>query len=82
VVFGIPHPKWEEKPVLAVILKGEYKAWIIRDDIINPLLSSFASWWIPDHVLFVDNLLMTGTMKVVKRVLRDMWREGRLSDKR
>lgn len=78
VIFGIPDQKWEERPVAAVVLKDEYKGRVTKEDIINPLLSRFASWWIPDHVLFVDELPMTGTMKVMKRVLRDMWREGEL----
>ena len=79
VVFGIPDAKWEERPVVAVILKDEYKNRITREDIINLLRPRFASWWIPDHVLFVNELPMTGTMKVMKRVLRDMWKEGKLT---
>jgi len=77
-VFGIPHPKWEERPVAAVVLKDEYKGKVTAEDIMQPLRSRFAKWWMPDHVLFVDELPMTGTMKVMKRVLRDMWDEGKL----
>jgi len=77
-VFGIPHPKWEERPVAAVVSKDEYKGRVTEEDIINPLRSRFAKWWLPDHVLFLDELPMTGTMKVMKRVLRDMWAEGKL----
>ncbi|MBA7669151.1 Long-chain-fatty-acid--CoA ligase [subsurface metagenome] len=77
-VFGIPHPKWEERPVAAVVLKDEYKGRVTEEDIISPLRSRFAKWWLPDHVLFLDELPMTGTMKVMKRVLRDMWAEGKL----
>jgi len=77
-VFGIPDPKWEERPVAAVILKDEYKGRVTGEDIVKPLRSRFAKWWLPDHVVFVDELPMTGTMKVMKRVLRDMWVEGKL----
>ena len=77
-VFGIPHPKWEERPVAAVVLKDEYKGKVTGEDIIEPLRSRVAKWWLPDHVLFMDELPMTGTMKVMKRVLRDMWVEGKL----
>ncbi len=77
-VFGIPHPKWEERPVAAVVLKDEHKGKVTEEDIINHLLPRVAKWWLPDHVLFMDELPMTGTMKVMKRVLRDMWREGKL----
>ncbi len=78
-VFGIPHPKWEERPVAAVVLKDEYKDKVAEEDIIGPLRSRVAKWWLPDHVLFMDELPMTGTMKVMKRVLRDMWAEGKLT---
>ena len=77
-VFGIPHPKYEERPVATVVLKDEYKGKVSEEDIIKPLRSRVAKWWLPDHVLFVDELPTTGTMKVMKRVLRDMWVEGKL----
>ena len=77
-VFGIPHPKYEERPVAAVVLMDEYKGKVSEEDIIKPLRSRVAKWWLPDHVLFVDELPTTGTMKVMKRVLRDMWVEGKL----
>jgi fatty-acyl-CoA synthase len=78
VVFGIPDPKWEERPVAAVILKDQYKTITKKEDITNPLLSRFPSWWVPDQVIFVDELPVTGTMKVMKMVLRDMWKQGKL----
>jgi fatty-acyl-CoA synthase len=78
VVFGIPDRKWDERPVAAVILKDQWKATTKKEDITKPLLSRFASWWIPDHVIFVDELPVTGTMKVMKMVLRDMWKKGKL----
>jgi fatty-acyl-CoA synthase len=78
VVFGIPDPKWEERPIAAVILKDEYKTITKKEDITKPLLSRFPSWWVPDQVIFVDELPVTGTMKVRKMVLRDMWKQGKL----
>lgn len=77
-VFGIPHPQWDERPVAAVILKDEYKGKVTEEDILNSLRSRVAKWWLPDHVLFIDELPVTGTMKVMKRALRDMWVEGKL----
>ena len=77
-VFGILHLKWEERPVAAIVLKDEYRGKVTEDDILKPLRSMFPSWWMPDHILFLDELPVTGTMKVMKRVLRDMWQEGKL----
>ena len=80
-VFGIPDLKWEERPVAAIVLKDEYKGRVSEEDIIEPLKSKFADWWMPDHVLFLDDLPMTGTMKVMKMVLREMWVKGEFSKK-
>ena len=77
-IFGVSHPEWDERPVAAVVLKGEYRGKVTEEDIIGPLRSRFLKWWLPDQVLFLEELPMTATMKVLKRVLRDMWREGRL----
>ncbi len=77
-VFGVPHPKWDERPVATVTLKEEYKGKLSEEDILKPLRSRFPGWWIPDYVIFMDELPMTGTMKVMKRALRDMWAEGKL----
>jgi fatty-acyl-CoA synthase len=82
-VFGIPDPKWQERPAAAIILKDEYKGEVTRENILNPLRSKFAKWAlpVPEHIIFVDELPMTGTMKVMKRVLREMWKEGKLATK-
>lgn len=77
-VFGIPHPKWDERPVAAVVLKDEYKGKVTAEEIIDSIRPKVAGWWLPDEVLFMDNLPMTGTMKVMKRELRDMWTQGKL----
>lgn len=78
-VFGIPHPKWNERPVAAVVLKEEYKGKVTRDDIIDLIRPHFPNWWLPEKVLFMDALPMTGTMKVMKRELRDMWQQGKIT---
>ncbi len=77
-VFGVPNPKWEERPVAAVVLKEDYKGKVTEEDILRPLRSSFPKWWLPDQVIFVNELPLTGTMKVMKRVLRNMWAEGKI----
>jgi fatty-acyl-CoA synthase len=72
-VVGLPHPRWSERPLAVVVRKPgtqaeapALKAW---------LAERFASWWVPDAVVFVDALPKTGTGKVQKSVLRDTYRE-------
>lgn len=77
-VFSIPHPKLEKRPVVAVVLKDGYNGEVTEEAIISPPRSWFAKWWLTDHVLFMNELPITGTLKVMKRVLRDIWIEGKL----
>ncbi|MGI9414765.1 MAG: 3-(methylthio)propionyl-CoA ligase [Hyphomicrobiales bacterium] len=72
-VIGMPHPKWDERPLL-VIVKGE-GAQVSKDDMIGYLEDKVAKWWLPDDVAFVDELPHTATGKIAKRILRDQFRD-------
>jgi fatty-acyl-CoA synthase len=37
------------------------------------LEGKIARWWMPDHILFVETLPKTGTGKVLKNELREMY---------
>jgi len=66
--ISIPHPKWQERPLLVVVLKpGES---VTREEVLNFLLGKVAKWWIPDDVAFVDKLPLTATGKLSKLQLR------------
>ena len=67
--IAIPHPKWDERPLLVVVPRdGETAS---ADDIREFLKSKVASWWVPDDVVFVEKMPMTATGKVSKRQLRE-----------
>ncbi len=67
-VIGVKHPKWDERPLLLVVLnKGET---LTKDAIKQFLDGKIARWWTPDDVVFVDELPHTGTGKLVKNELR------------
>jgi fatty-acyl-CoA synthase len=66
--IAIPHPKWQERPMLVVVLKpGES---LTREDVLNFFLGKVAKWWIPDDVVFVEKLPLTATGKLSKLQLR------------
>ncbi len=71
-VIGVHHPKWEERPLLIVVAKEDRSP--DKSDILGFLEGKIAKWWMPDDVVFVDELPLTATGKIAKRVLRDMWR--------
>ncbi len=68
-VVGIPHPKWDERPLLLVVRKPGQS--VEKDEILSYLAGKVAKWWLPDQVLFVDELPHTPTGKLLKRQLRD-----------
>jgi fatty-acyl-CoA synthase len=67
-VIGVRHPKWDERPVLVVVLKSGQKA--TRDDILGFMAGKIAAWWMPDDVVFVDEIPHTATGKIQKTALR------------
>ena len=67
-VIGVPHPKWEERPLLVVQLKAGEDA--TGEEMLGFLQGKMARWWIPDAVEFVDDLPLGATGKIDKKVLR------------
>jgi 3-(methylthio)propionyl---CoA ligase len=67
-VIGIPHPQWEERPLL-VVVPTVFNAATARS-IIAFLEGKIAKWWIPDDIVFVDALTYGATGKVQKMELR------------
>ncbi len=75
-VIGVRHPKWDERPLLIVVLKPGAKAG--RDEILQYLSGKIAKWWMPDDVAFVDEIPHTATGKIQKTVLRERFADFRL----
>jgi 3-(methylthio)propionyl---CoA ligase len=65
-----PHPKWGERPVLAVVKREG--AIATGADILDWLRPKLPKWWLPDDVVFLSELPLTGTGKVRKADLRAM----------
>ena len=65
------HPKWDERPVLVVVpVDG---AAPTKEQILEFLASRMAKWWLPDDVIFVKELPLTATGKILKASLRDQY---------
>jgi fatty-acyl-CoA synthase len=75
-VIGVQHPKWDERPLLVIVLKkGEHAG---KDDILGFMRGKIAKWWLPDDVAFVDEIPHTATGKIQKTVLREQFKDYRL----
>ncbi len=72
-VIGMPHPKWDERPLLVVVKADGADA--AKDDIITFLGDKVAKWWLPDDVVFVDELPHTATGKIAKLALREQFKD-------
>jgi fatty-acyl-CoA synthase len=75
-VIGVPHPKWEERPLL-VIETHEGEA-ITREAVMAHLAPRVARWQLPDDVIFAP-VPLTATGKIDKKVLREAYRDHLLT---
>lgn len=74
-VIGIAHPKWQERPLMLVVVKPGQT--LEREAVLNYLEGRVAKWWLPDDVVFVKDLPHTATGKLHKAVLREQFRDYR-----
>ena len=75
-VIGVRHPKWDERPLLVVVLKKDQQA--SREEILDFMQGKIAKWWMPDDVAFVAEIPHTATGKILKTELRERFKDYRL----
>jgi fatty-acyl-CoA synthase len=68
-VFAGRHPKWDERPLAAVVLKPGQN--VTQKELEDHLEKHFAKWWLPDAFLFVPQIPRTSTGKFLKTKLRE-----------
>ena len=67
-VIGLPHPKWDERPLLIAVKSADTEP--SKQDLLGFLEDRVAKWWLPDEVVWVDELPLGATGKVNKLLLR------------
>jgi fatty-acyl-CoA synthase len=72
-VIGVRHPKWDERPLLVVVLKDGEAA--TRSELLKFLDGKIANWWMPDDVVFVKEIPHTATGKILKTALRAQFKD-------
>lgn len=68
-VIGVPHPKWSERPLACVVVAPD--AELTAEELIEFLDGRVAKWWLPDDVVFIDEVPKTSVGKFSKKDLRD-----------
>jgi fatty-acyl-CoA synthase len=72
-VIGAAHPKWDERPVLVLKLKpGQSED---KQEHLDFLQGKIAKWWMPDDVVFVDDIPLGATGKIDKKLVRERMKD-------
>ena len=73
--IAVPHPKWDERPLLVVMKKpGAQAAAATAADILAHFDGRIAKWQVPDDVVFIDAIPLGATGKMQKNKLREMFK--------
>jgi acyl-CoA synthetase (AMP-forming)/AMP-acid ligase II len=74
--IGMPHPKWDERPIVAVVTKPG--AEVTREELLKFYEGRTAKWQIPDDVVFVEAIPLGATGKMLKTKLRELLKDYKL----
>ncbi|HXT08027.1 MAG TPA: long-chain-fatty-acid--CoA ligase [Roseiarcus sp.] len=75
-VIGVPHSKWDERPLLVIVAKEGRKP--TPEDLFAFLRPNIAKWWMPDDMQIVAEIPHTATGKINKLKLREAFKDYRL----
>ncbi|MEH6986812.1 long-chain fatty acid--CoA ligase [Cytobacillus firmus] len=70
-VVAVPHEQWQERPVACVVLKEPFKGQTTKEELYDFLKPQFAKWWLPDEILFFEEIPKTSVGKFLKMALRE-----------
>lgn len=70
-VVAVPHEEWQERPVACIVLKEAYQGKVDKGELLEFLKPQFAKWWLPDEILFLNEIPKTSVGKFLKMALRE-----------
>jgi fatty-acyl-CoA synthase len=77
-VIGVPHERWQERPVAFVVPREGADPDAVREAALSTIEAEYPKWWVPDDVMFIDEVPKTATGKFNKKVLREEYAEESL----
>jgi fatty-acyl-CoA synthase len=80
-VVGVPHDRWQERPVAFVVPGGADEA-TLEDEIMESLAEDYPKWWLPDAVEYIDEIPKTATGKFSKKDIRERYTDESLVEGR
>ena len=63
-VIGVSHPKWGERPLACVVVKAGED--LTKEEVLDHLEGRVAKWWMPDDVVFIDEVPKTVGRQVLE----------------
>ena len=75
--IAVPHPKWDERPLLVVMKKPGAQA--TEAEILAHFDGRIAKWQVPDEVVFIDSIPLGATGKMQKNKLRELFKAHKLA---
>jgi 3-(methylthio)propionyl---CoA ligase len=75
--IGVPHPKWDERPLLIVVKRPDQT--VTAAELIAFYDGKVAKWQAPDAVAFVDAIPLGATGKILKTKLREQFKDYALN---
>ncbi|GAA2710499.1 long-chain fatty acid--CoA ligase [Aeromicrobium ponti] len=70
-VVAVPHEQWQERPVACVVLKEPFRGKTTKEELYDFLKPQFAKWWLPDDIMFLEEIPKTSVGKFLKMALRN-----------
>ncbi len=69
-VIAVPDAKWDERPLACVVPRPEARERLTAEELLEHLRPRVARWWLPDAIVFIDEVPKTSVGKFDKKVLR------------
>ena len=79
-VVGVPHEKWQERPVAFVVPGESADTDTLADEIMELLADDYPKWWLPDSIEYIDEIPKTATGKFSKKDIREQYTDESLVD--
>ena len=72
-VIAIPHERWVERPLACEVANSDFQGKLTKTEVLDFIRDQFASWWMPDDVVFIDEIPKTSVGKFDKKILRERY---------
>jgi fatty-acyl-CoA synthase len=69
-VVGVAHPRWDERPLACVVRKKGAGDALTKEQVLEHLAPQVPRFWLPEDVVFIDEVPKTSVGKFDKKVLR------------